>query len=70
MKNKTLIPRGGYRPDKYGLALKLWVYDLDKDGDHVASNNKLAKSERFENANQKKNNPFYYRFSFINNEHF
>ena len=28
-----LIPEGGSRPGKYGLALKTWVTDLDKDGD-------------------------------------
>lgn len=28
-----LIPPGGNRPDKYGLAIKTWVFDLDKDGD-------------------------------------
>jgi hypothetical protein len=28
-----LIPRGGYRPGKYGIALKTWVTDMDKDGD-------------------------------------
>ncbi|MBK8506068.1 MAG: VCBS repeat-containing protein [Saprospiraceae bacterium] len=28
-----LIPTGGNRPDKYGLALKSWVVDLDNDGD-------------------------------------
>lgn len=31
--HQTLIPSGGNRPDKYGLALKSWVIDLDKDGD-------------------------------------
>mgnify|MGYP000400551419 CR=1 FL=1 len=29
----TLIPKGGNRPDKYGLALKSWVIDMDGDGD-------------------------------------
>jgi len=29
----SLIPAGGNRPDKYGLALKSWVIDLDNDGD-------------------------------------
>lgn len=29
----NLIPAGGSRPDKYGLAIKTWVYDMDKDGD-------------------------------------
>lgn len=29
----TLIPKGGNRPDKYGLALKSWVMDMDMDGD-------------------------------------
>jgi len=28
-----LTPRGGNRPDRFGLALKIWVADLDKDGD-------------------------------------
>jgi len=28
-----IIPKGGSRPGKYGLALKAWVTDLDKDGD-------------------------------------
>lgn len=28
-----LIPKGGSRSGKYGLALKSWVTDLDKDGD-------------------------------------
>jgi len=30
---KDLTPPGGNRPDKYGLALKIWVIDLDADGD-------------------------------------
>ncbi len=29
----VLIPPGGNRPDRYGLALKTWVYDMDRDGD-------------------------------------
>lgn len=29
----VLIPDGGSRAGKYGLALKVWVIDLDKDGD-------------------------------------
>mgnify|MGYP000439327472 CR=1 FL=1 len=29
----ALVPDGGSRPGKYGLALKAWVTDLDKDGD-------------------------------------
>lgn len=29
----TLIPLNGNRPDKFGLALKSWVIDMDKDGD-------------------------------------
>ena len=28
-----LTPPGGNRPDRYGLAIKVWVCDLDKDGD-------------------------------------
>jgi hypothetical protein len=28
-----LIPKGGSRPGQYGLALKVWVTDLDRDGD-------------------------------------
>jgi len=28
-----LIPPGGNRPDRYGLAIKTWVFDLDLDGD-------------------------------------
>jgi len=31
--HKVLIPPGGNRPDRYGLALKTWCYDMDKDGD-------------------------------------
>ncbi|NND08462.1 MAG: VCBS repeat-containing protein [Saprospiraceae bacterium] len=29
---KELVPHGGNRPDKYGLALKSWCIDLDRDG--------------------------------------
>ena len=29
-----IVPDGGSRPGKYGLALKVWVTDLDKDGDN------------------------------------
>jgi hypothetical protein len=29
----VLTPLGGSRPDRYGLALKVWVTDLDADGD-------------------------------------
>jgi hypothetical protein len=28
-----LTPPGGNRPDRYGLAIKVWICDLDKDGD-------------------------------------
>lgn len=28
-----LIPPGGNRPDRYGLAIKVWICDPDKDGD-------------------------------------
>lgn len=28
-----LTPPGGHRPERYGLALKVWVVDLDADGD-------------------------------------
>jgi hypothetical protein len=31
--HKNLIPPGGNRPDRYGLAIKTWCYDLDNDGD-------------------------------------
>jgi len=31
--HKNLIPTGGNRPDKYGLAIKTWIYDMDRDGD-------------------------------------
>ena len=31
--HETLIPEGGNRPDKFGLALRTWCYDLDGDGD-------------------------------------
>lgn len=30
----TLVPLGGSRPDRFGLALKCWVYDIDRDGDN------------------------------------
>ncbi len=29
----ALTPPGGSRPDRYGLAIKTWVCDMDKDGD-------------------------------------
>lgn len=29
----NLVPVGGNRPDRYGLAIKTWIYDMDKDGD-------------------------------------
>lgn len=29
----VLVPNRGNRPDKYGLALKSWVVDMDNDGD-------------------------------------
>lgn len=28
-----LIPPGGNRPERYGLAIKVWVADMDRDGD-------------------------------------
>ena len=31
--HETLIPEGGSRPDIYGLALRTWCVDLDKDND-------------------------------------
>ena len=30
----TLVPSGGSRPDRFGLALKSWVIDMDRDGDN------------------------------------
>jgi len=29
-----IVPKGGSRPGKYGLALKAWIVDLDNDGDN------------------------------------
>ena len=31
--HEVLIPEGGNRSDRYGLALKTWCIDIDKDGD-------------------------------------
>jgi hypothetical protein len=31
--HETLVPEGGNRPDKYGLALRTWVADMDGDHD-------------------------------------
>ncbi len=31
--HKSLTPPGGSRPDRFGLAIKAWVCDLDVDGD-------------------------------------
>jgi hypothetical protein len=31
--HESLVPTGGNRPDKYGLALKTWVEDMDGDHD-------------------------------------
>lgn len=31
-KHETLMPPGGSRPDKFGLAIKTWVVDLNNDG--------------------------------------
>jgi hypothetical protein len=33
LKHENLTPMNGYRPDKFGLALKTWCIDLDNDGD-------------------------------------
>jgi len=30
----NLVPVGGSRPERYGLAIKTYVYDIDKDGDN------------------------------------
>jgi hypothetical protein len=30
--HQILIPNGGNRPDKFGLAIKTWCFDLNKDG--------------------------------------
>jgi hypothetical protein len=32
-RHETLIPPGGNRPDKYGLALRIWCIDMDNDND-------------------------------------
>jgi len=32
-RHDDLVPPGGNRPDRYGLALKTWTCDLDRDGD-------------------------------------
>ena len=31
--HEGLTPPGGNRPDRYGLAIKVWICDLDQDGD-------------------------------------
>jgi hypothetical protein len=31
--HEVLVPEGGNRPDRYGLALRTWVEDMDQDGD-------------------------------------
>ena len=33
IEHADLTPPGGNRPDRYGLAIKVWVCDLDRDGD-------------------------------------
>ncbi len=33
IEHEGLTPPGGNRPDRYGLALKVWVADMDGDGD-------------------------------------
>lgn len=54
----TLIPSGGSRPDKYGLALKSWVVDLDKDGDldviEAEADTQNGRVFWFENTNKAK----------------
>lgn len=32
--HEALVPAGGNRADRYGLALKTWVCDMDRDGDN------------------------------------
>jgi hypothetical protein len=32
--HSSLTPKGGSRPDRFGLALKVWIYDIDRDGDN------------------------------------
>ena len=32
--HETLVPDGGNRADRYGLALKTWICDMDLDGDN------------------------------------
>lgn len=67
--NKVLIPEGGSRPDKYGLALKTWVYDLDKDGDldiiEAEADTKDGRVFWFENQN----NSGTWVFHLVSNNH-
>lgn len=33
IQHENLVPPGGNRPDRYGLAIRSWCYDMDGDGD-------------------------------------
>ncbi len=58
----TLIPKGGNRPDQYGLALKSWVVDMDNDGDLdiIESEADTANGRVFWFENQEKGQTWIY----------
>lgn len=53
--HESLIPPGGNRPDKFGLALRTWCIDLDKDNDldiiEAEADTKNGRVFWFENKN-------------------
>jgi hypothetical protein len=54
-----LTPPGGNRPERYGLAIKVWVCDVDKDGDldivEAEADTADARILWFENTDKAKN---------------
>ncbi|MRI02546.1 hypothetical protein GH721_18530 [Kriegella sp. EG-1] len=60
--HNVLIPNGGNRPDKYGLALKTWCIDLNNDGnlDIVQSEADTGDGRIFWWENKNKSEEFIY----------
>lgn len=54
--HESLLPPGGHRPDKYGLAFRTWCIDLDNDNDldivEAEADTKNGRIYWFENINE------------------
>ncbi len=61
--HESLVPPGGNRPDKYGLALRIWCIDMDNDNDldivEAEADTKDGRVFWFENINNAEDFKFH-----------